>query len=403
MTASPKPPNERAFLLTLAGIQFCHIVDFMVMMPLGPFLMRELGINTREFGLLVAAYSFCAAISGLLVASVVDRFERKRFLLTVFGLFALATLLCGLAPGFASLLVARGLAGVFGGIMGAMVNTMLADAIPFSRRAAATGVIATAFSVSSVAGVPLSLMLADAIGWRAPFVMIAVMSVLLLLLGVPALPTLGGHLTNSAGARHPFASILAVLRDANQRRAMAFSATLIFSGFTVIPYLTVYAIGNVGIGSREVPVIYLAGGLATLFTARWIGRWADRVGKATGFRWRAVMAAVPILLATHLERTPLWAWLVVSTAFFVLVSGRMIPAMSIVSGAAEPRVRGAFMSLNSTLQSLAMAAASTLTGFIVSQEGSGRLVGYPWAGYLAVGLTLVLAWKVSAISNREPD
>lgn len=402
MTAPPKPPNERAFLLTLAGIQFCHIVDFMVMMPLGPFLMRDLGINTREFGLLVAAYSFCAALSGLLAAGVVDRFERKRFLLTAFGLFALATLLCGLAPDFPSLLVARGLAGVFGGIMGAMVNTMLADAIPFSRRAGATGVIASAFSVSSVAGVPLSLLLAEAMGWRAPFVAIAVVSVLLLLLGSVALPKLSGHLATQNDA-HPFASILAVLRDANQRRAMAFSATLIFSGFTVIPYLTVYAIGNVGIASREVPLIYLVGGLATLFTAPWIGRWADRVGKAAGFRWLAVMAAAPFLLVTHLGQTPLWVWLVVSTAFFVLVSGRMIPAMAIVSGAAEPRLRGAFMSLNSTLQSLAMAAASTLTGFIVSQDAAGKLVGYPLAGYLAAGLTVALAWKVAAISNREPD
>ncbi|MEQ1913904.1 MAG: MFS transporter, partial [Sideroxydans sp.] len=99
--------SERALLLTLAGIQFSHILDFMIMMPLGPMLMRELGITTHEFGLLVASYSFSAAVSGLLAATFVDRFERKRLILVVFLLFGLATLACGLAPSYATLIIAR--------------------------------------------------------------------------------------------------------------------------------------------------------------------------------------------------------------------------------------------------------------------------------------------------------
>ena len=130
--------NERAMLLILAGIQFCHVLDFMIMMPLGPFLINALSISTHEFALLVASYSFSAAVAGLLMAPVVDRFERKRFLLGIFVAFAIATLLCALSPGFTTLLIARGLAGIFGGMMGAMVHTMVADAIPFERRAKAT-------------------------------------------------------------------------------------------------------------------------------------------------------------------------------------------------------------------------------------------------------------------------
>ena len=114
-------------------------------------------ITDAEFGLLVSAYTFAAGAAGLLAASFVDRFERKRLLLIVFALFALATLVCGLAPGYSTLILARGLAGVFGGIMGALVQTMIADAIPFSRRARASGVVSSAFSISTIAGVPLSL------------------------------------------------------------------------------------------------------------------------------------------------------------------------------------------------------------------------------------------------------
>jgi predicted MFS family arabinose efflux permease len=131
MSIALTPRDERYFLLTLAGIQFSHILDFMIMMPLGPVLMKAFGIGTHAFGLLVASYSFSAAISGILAATFVDLFERKRLLLIAFGLFALSTLACALAPSYSMLMVARGLAGVFGGIMGALVQTMIGDAIPF--------------------------------------------------------------------------------------------------------------------------------------------------------------------------------------------------------------------------------------------------------------------------------
>ena len=161
MPISLSPSRERFFLLTLAGIQFSHILDFMIMMPLGPILMKDFGIGTHEFGLLVASYSFSAAISGLLAATFVDLFERKRLLLIGFVLFGLSTLACGLASNYVSLMVARGFAGIFGGIMGALVQTMIGDAIPYIRRARASGLVATAFSIATVAGVPLSLWLAN--------------------------------------------------------------------------------------------------------------------------------------------------------------------------------------------------------------------------------------------------
>ena len=185
---------ERATLLILAGIQFCHVLDFMIMMPLGPFLISALSITTHEFALLVASYSFSAAAAGLLIAPIVDRFERKRFLLAIFAAFALATLFCALSPSFLTLLIARGLAGVFGGMMGALVHTMVADAIPFERRAKATGYVATAFSVSSIAGVPLSLLLADALGWQSPFLLIALISIGLIWFGHRVLPDFRAHL-----------------------------------------------------------------------------------------------------------------------------------------------------------------------------------------------------------------
>lgn len=387
---------ERFFLLTLAGVQFSHVLDFMIMMPLGPILMAALGIGTHEFGLLVASYSFSAALSGVLAATFVDLFERKRLLLICFALFALATLACALAPGYSTLMVARGLAGVFGGIMGALIHTMIGDAIPFSRRARASGVVSSAFSVSTIAGVPLSLWLANWLGWRAPFFMIAAFSLIFLLIGLRFLPELRHHLAGEKRA-HLLSASFSVLSDRNHLRALFFSALIIFSGFTVIPYITVYAVNNVGIAQQDIPFVYLAGGAATLISARLIGRWADRSGKVEVYRRLAWFAMLPVLVLTHVGVLPLWGWLVCTTSFFVLISGRMIPAMAIIASAAEPRLRGTFMSLNGTVQSLSMGLATSLAGFLITLDASGRIIGYPLVGYVAVVANLLAIGFVARI------
>jgi len=400
------PQRERYFLLTLAGIQFSHILDFMIMMPLGPILMKEFGIGTHEFGLLVASYSFTAAFCGFLAATFIDRFERKRLVLLIFALFGLATLACGLAPGYVTLLIARGLAGAFGGVLGALVQTMVGDVIPFARRARASGIVSTAFSISTVAGVPLSLWMANHLQWRAPFVFIAVLVVLFIFVGFRFLPELRHHLSHpdrsgQTKRTHPFSAMFEVLRDPNHLRALLFGALIIFSGFTVIPYITVYAVGNVGILQADIPLIYLAGGAATFFTARLIGHWADKHGKVEVYRLIALAAMVPLLVVTHIGAAPLWAWLLCTTAFFVLVSGRFIPAMAIITSAARPHLRGTFMSLNGTMQSLAMGLATTLAGFVITQDSAGNIIGYQKVGYIAVAANLLAIWFVARIRMHD--
>lgn len=387
-------------LLILAGIQFCHVLDFMIMMPLGPFLIDALGISTQEFGLLVASYSFSAAAAGLLMAPVVDGFERKRFLLVIFLAFALATLLCAAAPDFSLLLIARGLAGVFGGMMGALVHTMVADAIPFERRAKATGYVATAFSVSSVAGVPLSLLLADALGWQAPFVLIGVLSLGLLWFGYRALPDFRAHLDVRREER-AIRQMLRVAVDPNHLRAMLLSCLIILGGFTVIPYITLYAIANVGIAANEIPVIYLLGGAATLVTARLIGTLADRLGKVRVFRVMAVAACIPVLLVTNIGAVSLLVWLSITTLFFILVSGRMVPLLAIVGAAVTPQARGTFMSLNATVQSMAMGVASMLGGLFITQAPDGVISGYGWVGLVAACFNIMAALWVGRVSIRS--
>ncbi|MBU0751105.1 MAG: MFS transporter [Gammaproteobacteria bacterium] len=391
------PERERILLLTLAGIQFAHIVDFMVMMPLGPILMRELTVGTREFGLLVSAYTFTAAVSGVLVASFIDRFERKRLLLAVLALFAVATLACALAPGFTTLLLARAAAGAFGGVLGAMVQTMVGDLIPFERRGRASGSIMAAFSFATVAGVPASLYLANHLGWRSPFVLVALISCGFLAIAWRLLPVLRGHIAATDTPAHPLAAMAAVLRDANHLRALAFLSLVVFASFMVIPYITIHIVGTVRVAQDDIPLIYLCGGVASFFSARWIGRLADRHGKVRVYRCVAAGSILPLLLITHLGPAPLPAVLAVTTLFFMLVPGRMVPAMAIVTSAAQPKLRGTFLAINAATLQFTSGMAAVVGGLIITTDAAGAIARYDWSGYLATAITLLAMLAVGRI------
>ena len=405
--------KEQLFLLALAGIQFTHILDFMIMMPLGPQLIRTLHLSTHEFGLLLSSYTFTAAASGLLAATYIDRFDRRKLLLTLYVFFILATLCCGLAPNYASLLVARALAGAFGGILGAMVQTMVADVVPFERRGNAMGTIMAAFSVSTVAGVPLGLFLAEhvpALGWRAPFFFVVALSCVFLVIGYSMLPPLTAHL-QSARRGNVFQQIYAVAKEPDHLKAYFFISLLMMTGFSVIPYIALYYTSNVGMTESFITVIYLTGGAATFFTSRIIGRLADRHGKLRVFRWILLASFVPLLVTTHLVPVPWWAVLMNSTLFFILVPGRMIPGMAMVSAAAAPQVRGTFMSLGSSVQMLSSGLASLVGGMIISRNAMGQVEHYNIVGYIALGIGLLSLWMAPHLtaagtegaSKRSPE
>ena len=105
--AAEQRRREMVLLLILASVQFTSIVDFMVVMPLGPQLMRKLAINPAQFGWIVSSYTVAAGLAGLLASSVMDRFGRKSAFLSLYCGFLVGTLFCGLSSGY-SMLLARG-------------------------------------------------------------------------------------------------------------------------------------------------------------------------------------------------------------------------------------------------------------------------------------------------------
>jgi len=401
---SPLQHSERRLLLVLAGIQFTHILDFMIMMPLGPQLIRTLHISTHEFGLLLSSYTFTAAASGLLAAMYVDRFDRRKLVLTLYMLFMVATLACGLAPGYLSLLLARAAAGAFGGILGALIQTVIADLIPFERRGNAMGKVMAAFAVSTVAGVPLGLLLAEhlpQLGWRAPFFFIVVLALPIWLGCRAVLPAMTAHLDRPYEG-HILRRIFDIAREPAHMQAFAFVALLMLTSFSVIPYIALYYTANLGVSEAQITLIYLVGGAATLFSSNWIGRLSDRHGKLRTFYWVAIAAFVPILVTTHLVPVPFWFVLLNATVFFVLVSGRMIPGMAMATSVAPPPVRGTFMSLGGSVQMGASGLASLIGGLIIGKNAAGEVVNYNLVGYLAIVFGLASLWMASRLRLPAP-
>ncbi len=407
---SPMPKAERRLLYVLAGIQFTHTVDFMILMPIGPMLSRDLAIEMHQFGILVSSYTFAAAASGLLCALFIDRFERKRALLVLYSLFILATLACALAPGYWGLLAARCLAGAFGGVIGAIVSIVVGDQIPPERRGRAGGYLSASFAAATVAGVPLGLWLANhtgALTWRAPFVFVACISACFGLAAWkwlrpnPALALQAKAQGSLNGAwRAAWHRVRDVIQDPVHRWAMLLSCLLMYSAFSVIPYITIYATQNVHFPETMLPTMYLLGGTLTLFTSRWVGKKTDQWGKRKALMIFAPLTLIPILLVTHLGVVPAWAYLILSSAFFVMMNARMIPMMAMLNGAAKPEMRGTFMSLSASLQQGAMGLSTFVTGLIVSTNAAGDMVGYNYAGYIAVLGTAGAMWAASKVTQR---
>jgi MFS transporter, DHA1 family, inner membrane transport protein len=391
------PARERAILLMLAAVQFTHILDFMIMMPLGSHLMRVFSISPGQFSHLVAAYGIAAALTGFAGGFVLDRFDRKHALLTVYTGFGLATLACALAPNFGALLLARFAAGAFGGVSSSLVTAMVGDVIPAVRRGRAMGVVSTAFSIASVLGVPLGLVLAERFEWHAPFFLLAGLAVGVLTLGARVLPNL--HALHAPA--HPWQQMKAILAHPIHQRSFMLSAALVFAGGVVIPFLAPSMVANVGLTEAQLPLIYLAGGLCTFFTMPLVGRLSDRHDKLLLLGWLCLSASAVVLLLTNLPPAPVAIAMLITALFMVTMSGRFTPAMTMITNAVEGRYRGGFMSVNSSVQQASSSLANLTAGLLVTSDATGRLVGYPRVGLVAVvffGLTYWLAARLRSIA-----
>lgn len=387
--------KEFAYILLLAAVQFVHMVDFVVLMPLGPTLMKDLGISPAQFGTLVSSYNFAAAGAGLFFGSFADRFDRKNLLLSVLFGFTLATFSCAVASNFIWLTTARIITGMFGGMLNGLIFAIISDIVPYERRGRAMGIVMSSFSVASVVGVPIGLAISDASHWNNTFVFIGLFSVLIFMVAQIIFPNLTGHMDEE----HPafVTRLRSLLTNRNYQRSFLFISMVSGSMFLLIPFLSPFAVKNMGIATDQLKYMYLVGGLFTVATARLFGVLTDRVGALKLFVIIVLISFIPINLYTHSGPISFIVYLALGSFFMTMVSGRMIPCMTLISEVPGRNDRGLFMSVLHSIRALGSGSATFLGGFLIKEGAEGGLEGFSTAGYLSVfigTLTILLAVKI---------
>lgn len=376
--------KERIIVILLASINFTHILDFMIMMPLGNYLIPFFNISPMQFSFLVGAYTLSAATSGFLAAFFVDQVDRKKVLILGYSGFLIGTIACGFAPTYGLLLMSRIFAGVFGGLISAQVMSIISDLFTYERRGFAMGSVMSAFAIASTIGVPFSLYLSNLFTWHAPFLLVGGLGIVVIPLVMKYIPKMAGHLRKKEEGDHPLRVLMNVLESRQQVLTLLFSLLLMMGHFLIIPFINPYMEFNKGYTKDQTPMIYLFGGMASFISALALGRFADRVGKLKVFFYSVLFSTGMVWLITNMPTIPFSIVLVFFAIWFTLATGRAVTAQAMISNVVLPEQRGSFMSFNSSVQQLGSAFASFVAGFLVIKDSSGKLRNYEWVGYTSI-------------------
>lgn len=372
----------------LAILQFTIVLDFMVLSPLGAQLLVELNITTTQFGWVVSAYAFSAGASGLMAAGFADKFDRKKLLLFFYVGFVVGTFLCGIAPDYNFLLIARIVTGIFGGVVGSVSFAIITDLFKLEVRGRVMGFVQMAFSASQVLGLPIGLYLANVWGWHSPFIMIVGLSVIVGIAIIVYMKPIDAHLKIQT-ERNAFQHLGKTISNLTYVKAFAATILLATGGFMMMPFGSAYAINNLGISMEQLPLLYMITGIFSMGIGPLAGKLSDKIGKYQMFVIGSIISMVMVVIYCNLSITPLWIVICINVVLFAGIMARIIPSSALLTAIPEPQDRGAFMGINSSIQQISGGVAAAFAGMIVVQTSSGKIERYDMLGYVVVGAMVI--------------
>ena len=321
-------------IVVLALTHFTVVLDFMVMSPLGDFLMKGMNLTTSQFGFAVSAYAFSAGISGFLTAGFADRFDRKKLLLFFYVGFIIGTIGCGIATTYPMLISARIVTGVFGGVMGSVAMAIVADLFPLSQRGRVMGFLQMGFGASQVLGIPIGLFLANSWGWQAPFWMIVGLSIIIWFVALIKLHPIKEHIEDQTD-KTPLLHLWHTIANRHYRIGFLATAFLSLGGFMMMPWGSAFAINNLGITPGQLPVLFMVAGVSTLIIMPLLGKLSDSMDKFKLFAYASLWLIALVLVYTQLGVTPFWIVVALNIVMMIGIMGRMVPAMALASSLPE--------------------------------------------------------------------
>jgi predicted MFS family arabinose efflux permease len=388
----------------LTILQFTLILDFMVLSPLGAMLMPALNISTSQFGMVVSAYAFSAGISGFLAAGFADKFDRKKILLFFYIGFIGGTLFCGLAPNYHYLLLARIVTGIFGGVIGSISFAIITDLFRLEQRGRVMGFVQMAFASAQVLGLPVGLYFANLWGWHAPFIMIVLVSIVIAVMIIIYLKPIDEHLKIKSD-RNAFVHLWKTISHGTYLKTFVATALLATGGFMMMPFGTAFGVNNLKLTMGQLPMLYMITGAFSMITGPLLGKLSDGWGKYKVFFVGSVIMVAIVLIYTHLGPTPLWVVIVLNIIMFVGISSRMISSSALISAVPNQTDRGAFMSVNSSIQQISGGIAAYIAGVIVYQAtATSPLENYDWLGYVVsvtIVITMILIWFLDQYVRKK--
>ena len=393
---------QKFVVAVLAFLQFTIILDFMIISPLGAMMMPTLSISPQQFGLVVSSYAFSAGASGLLAAGFADRFDRKRLLLFFYAGFVLGTLLCGLAQTYATLLMARIVTGLFGGVIGSVVLAIATDLFPLEMRGRVMGFIQTAFAASQVLGLPAGLFFANHWDWHAPFLAIIAVAVPAGVLIMLFMKPVSAHLTLKQ-ERSPFQHLAHTVAEPRYRLAFILMMLLPTGGFMLMPFGTAYMTGNIGLPLTALPMIYLVTGLCTAFVGPVIGKASDSFGKFNIFFFGSIVTVIMVAIWTNLGPSPLWVVILVNVVLFIGIFSRVIPSQALMSAIPEVTRRGAFNAISASLQQFAGGVSAAIAGAVIVEAPGGALSHFDWLGAIVIAVASISVALMYFVHRQVPE
>jgi predicted MFS family arabinose efflux permease len=379
----------------LAILQFSVILDFMVLSPLGAMLIEKLHITASQFTLVVSVYALSAGVSGLVAAGFADRFDRKKFLLFFYAGFLLGTFLCAISPSYQLLLMARIVTGIFGGVISSVSFAIISDLFKMEVRGRVMGFVQMAFAASQVLGLPIGLVLANHFGWHSPFWLIVSFGIIVGITILIYMRPVTDHLKIKSDQKNPFHHLIKTISRSNYIRGFLATIFLATGGFMLMPLGSTFAIFNLGLTQKQLPILYAVTGIFSIAFGPLIGKLSDKIGKFEIFAAGSLISMIMVAIYTNLGITPLWLIIALNVLLFIGISSRMISSSALMTAVPDPQDRGAFMSINSSVQQIAGGFASAIAGLIIVQTKSGLLEHYNRLGYVVIGtitITLIMMY-----------
>lgn len=380
--------HQIILLTVLFLLHFSQVLDFLIIMPLGPKVGRFFSISLQEFGFLITCYAFSAALCGLVSTFLIHHFDRKLVLLFCCAGFGLSALSCALSETYLALLLSRTASGGFGGAIGTVIFSIIRDVISEDKRKLFAGAMANAVLVVPAAGISAGLLMTNYFDWQIVFYGLALMALFIFLLACFfVIPMKGYRVWNND--EKILKSFYHAAADPNHLKAFIFSMILMFACFSVMPYISSYVVYNVGFNENYLPYIFLVGGMVAFIANKAIGKICHRYSEESVFYWISIISVLVIMLITSLPRVPLFVVLIAATCFMTFIPGRLVPANTMISANIKPQKQTAFSILNSSAQGIAIGLAALIAGTLMTKNGGGMLVGYDMVGGLAMAAALI--------------